>query len=67
MSINPCYKDGVDCPRRAAGCAVGCKDWAAYRAERDAELQRQYAERQARAVGVEYHIRAKLNYLRKRR
>ena len=67
MSQVPCYKNAADCPRRALGCHSHCKEWAAYRAERDAELARQYAERQARAVGVEYHVRAKLNYLKKRR
>ena len=36
----PCDRD---CARRAAGCAVGCKKWAKYVAERDAYYNALYA------------------------
>lgn len=44
---NPCAKD---CPRRAAGCAVTCPEWAAYQEERDAG----YAERARKCVNMLY-------------
>lgn len=34
---SPCYnrETKTDCPRRCAGCAVDCPDWAAHVSERD--------------------------------
>lgn len=39
---NPCFNEETrtDCPKRCAGCAVSCPDWAAYVKERDAEYER---------------------------
>ena len=41
---SPCYntKTKTDCPRRKAGCAVNCPEWAKYTQERNKE----YHERQ---------------------
>lgn len=35
---SPCYnvEKKIDCPRRSAGCAVDCPDWAEYVKARDA-------------------------------
>lgn len=27
MTVNPCYNDGRDCPRRRVGCRANCEDW----------------------------------------
>ena len=37
MLKNPCYVKGskTGCPRRTAGCAVNCPDWAEYVEERE--------------------------------
>ena len=42
MRRPPCYnvETKTDCPRRAAGCAVDCDDWAEYVQERDAEYKK---------------------------
>ena len=42
---NPCYNEETktDCPRRHAGCAVGCPDWAKYSEEKQ-ELYKQRVE-----------------------
>ena len=39
---NPCFNEETrtDCPKRHAGCAVDCPDWAAYVKERDEEYAR---------------------------
>lgn len=44
---NPCFNEETrtDCPKRCAGCAVNCPDWAKYVEERNAE----YARRQEQA------------------
>ena len=38
---SPCYnrKTHTDCPKRHAGCAIDCPDWAAYCSERDKEYE----------------------------
>lgn len=47
---SPCYDKKLkkDCPRRCAGCADNCPEWAAYVAERD-EL---YKKRKVETAGV---------------
>lgn len=39
---NPCYdkETKTDCPRRHAGCAVDCPEWAKYSEERAAEYKK---------------------------
>lgn len=39
---NPCFnrETRTDCPKRKAGCAVDCPDWAKYVKERDEEYER---------------------------
>lgn len=43
---NPCFNEETrtDCPKRCAGCAVNCPEWAAYVKERDAEYERRKIE-----------------------
>ena len=43
---NPCFnkETRTDCPKRCAGCAVNCPEWAAYVKERDAEYERRKIE-----------------------
>ena len=67
MSENPCFNGGEDCPARKAGCHGSCAAYRAYRLVKDAELVRRRQDADARAVGADYHIRMKLNYLRKNR
>ncbi len=40
MIKNPCHK----CPRRVAGCAIGCPDWDKYVKERDENYKRRNRE-----------------------
>lgn len=46
MRQPPCYnkETKTDCPRRTAGCAVNCPEWAEYLKERDEEYRRRAAE-----------------------
>lgn len=41
---NPCYNTltKTDCPRRTAGCAVGCKEWADYVKAKDEMYLKRY-------------------------
>lgn len=41
MFIPPCYdyKTKTDCPRRAAGCAETCEEWAKYEQLRNQKYQ----------------------------
>ena len=64
---NPCYRDGVDCPRRAPGCARTCADWKAYCIERDKIWQRRHEDAEAESFAIEGSIRAKLKYKLRRR
>lgn len=54
---SPCYDpvSKVDCPRRSAGCSVGCPDWANYTAERDREYARRAKEIRATRDAIEPH------------
>ena len=63
----PCRRGGVDCPGRAPGCHGSCPEYAAYRAGMDEDAARRRQEVDARAVGADYHIRMKLNYIKKNR
>ena len=63
----PCYKDGRDCPKRHPRCHGSCPEYAEYRAGVDADAERRRQEQDVRAVGADYRIRMKLNYLRKNR
>ena len=42
----PCFNEETrtDCPKRHAGCAVNCPDWAKYVEARDAEYERRKQE-----------------------
>ena len=64
---NPCFVDGRDCPRRQAGCARTCPDWAAYCVERDKIWKRRYEENEAKSVIIEGSIRAKVKHMMRRR
>ena len=52
---NPCYnkQTKTDCPRRCAGCAINCPDWAEYVKERDARYKAEAAEREQQSLQVE--------------
>lgn len=63
----PCYKGGIDCPKRTQSCHGSCPDYRDYRTAMDADAERRRQEMEVRAVGMDYHIRMKLNYLRKNR
>lgn len=53
---NPCYntKTHTDCPRRAAGCAIGCSDWAEYEKKRDKirDERKKEAQLQQACIGL---------------
>lgn len=67
MAKAPCYntETKTDCPRRCAGCAVDCPDWAKYVAERDAEYQKRKDEMGLRAVINDSYSRRKTRYFKK--
>lgn len=54
---SPCYDpvSKVDCPRRGAGCSVGCPDWANYITERDLEYKRRLKEMRTTRDVLESH------------
>lgn len=43
---NPCHdkNTGVDCPRRCAGCASTCPEWAEYTEERNKTYKKRLAD-----------------------
>lgn len=49
---SPCYnvEKKIDCPRRRAGCAVDCPEWAKYVKARDAEYVERRREKDADSV-----------------
>ena len=51
---SPCYdnKTKTDCPRRCAGCASNCPDWAAYVEERDRRYKKHLVEAYGNPAGV---------------
>ncbi len=67
MSGSPCYKNGQDCPKRAPRCHGSCPDYMKYRAEKDAELMARHYEEDVKAVGMDYRIKMKLQYMKKNR
>lgn len=64
---SPCYDpvSKVDCPRRSAGCSVGCPDWANYIAERDLEYKRRMVETRATRDAIEPLKNREKNYHKK--
>lgn len=52
---NPCYnkQTKTDCPRRCAGCAINCPDWAEYVKKRAERYKAEAAEREQQGLQVE--------------
>lgn len=48
MTPNPCYNNGLDCPRRRLGCRSECEEWKKYEKihadEKELERQRKFSE-----------------------
>lgn len=49
---NPCFNEETrtDCPKRCAGCAVNCPEWAKYVEERNEEYRRRKIQTDADCV-----------------
>lgn len=47
---NPCYNEQTktDCPRRHAGCAVDCPEWARYFAEKEERYKQRVEDNEIR-------------------
>lgn len=41
MTLPPCKKDGIDCPRRYIGCRAECKEWHDWLAIHESEKEAQ--------------------------
>ena len=56
----PCFNEETrtDCPKRCAGCAVNCPEWAAYVKERDKEYE--HRKVQADVACAIYNGRSKM-------
>lgn len=67
MRPAPCFKDGRDCTRRAPGCHGKCAEYKEFRAGMDADNTARRQEQDVRAVGADYRIRMKLQFLKKNR
>ena len=60
---SPCHdpKTGYDCPKRCAGCASTCEEWATYASERDKVYTRR------RINGDATYVLDNMEYARRRR
>lgn len=63
---SPCYdpETGRDCPRRKAGCSVGCPDWDKYVEARNKQYEKKWQE-QSEMYAV-YDIKRKRSEKRQR-
>lgn len=64
---NPCFnrETRTDCPRRHAGCAVDCPDWAAYVKERDAEYERRKIQFEVDSISYDGMRKAQARYIKR--
>ena len=58
---NPCSRD---CPKRHAGCAVGCKDWKDYVVARNAFYIATHKAKQAYSMAREQALKRKLRRIK---
>lgn len=73
MLQNPCYntQTKTDCPKRCAGCATTCPEWAKYTQERNKMYEQRAAENRAKhdagELAHERRTRLQKNIIRNRR
>ena len=64
---NPCFNEETrtDCPKRRAGCAVDCPEWAAYEKERNAEYERRRIQFEVDSISYDGIRKAKERYIKR--
>ena len=63
----PCFDvtTRTDCPRRKAGCAIDCPDWAKYTKERDEVYRQRALENEAMQVMYTSRYKSSDNFKRR--
>ena len=66
MTMNPCYNDGKDCPKRYVGCKTDCEKWhewlAIHEAKKEAIRRNKYAGNEADEFARDRTNRLKVFY-----
>lgn len=64
---NPCFnkETRTDCPKRCAGCAVNCPEWATYEKERNAEYERRRIQFEIDSISYDGIRKAQERYIKR--